>query len=75
MREQCWLNETLTSCTWIPEGLTLPETDTSDDMEVTESDLQSVLKGTLPPHAIPQPTLTAPNPPRAQERYSRAASR
>ncbi|EIW60768.1 uncharacterized protein TRAVEDRAFT_71063 [Trametes versicolor FP-101664 SS1] len=53
VREQCWLNETLTSCTWIPEGLTLPETDTSDDMEVTESDLQSVLKGTVQPRSIP----------------------
>lgn len=47
MREQCWLNETLTSCTWIPEGLTLHETnDTPDDMNVTEDDLQAVLKGT-----------------------------
>lgn len=46
MREQCWLNETLTSCRWIPEGLDIHDTtDDLEDVKVTEDDLQAVLKG------------------------------
>ena len=46
VREQCWLNETLRSCQWVPEGLN-PDTasEEPDDSNVTDDDLQAVLKG------------------------------
>ncbi|KAI0373267.1 hypothetical protein BV20DRAFT_938026 [Pilatotrama ljubarskyi] len=54
VREQCWLNETLMSCQWVPEGLNQdPANDTSEDTNVTEDDLQAVLKGTIKPRSIP----------------------
>ena len=53
MREQCWLNENLLSCQWVPEGLNPPEPPTStsdaDDAMVTDDDLQAVLKGAPTP--------------------------
>ncbi|KAL0581827.1 hypothetical protein V5O48_000195 [Marasmius crinis-equi] len=57
IREQCWLNETLLSCQWSPEGIKLNSTETPSakepEVEVTEDVLQSVLQGTLPPRKIP----------------------
>ncbi|KAI0781385.1 hypothetical protein BD413DRAFT_464197 [Trametes elegans] len=54
VREQCWLNEALRSCPWIPEGLGLDLTNESpDDATVTDEDLQAVLKGTIQPRSIP----------------------
>ncbi|KAI0350193.1 hypothetical protein OH77DRAFT_1507079 [Trametes cingulata] len=54
VREQCWLNETLRSCQWVPEGLSRgPEDDTTEDAAVTDDDLQAVLKGTIRPRSIP----------------------
>ncbi|KAI0747606.1 hypothetical protein C8Q80DRAFT_1103705 [Daedaleopsis nitida] len=54
VRDQCWLNEILGSCQWIPEGLqanTAPPE--PDEVAVTDDDLQAVLKGTLKPRSIP----------------------
>ncbi|KAG7090883.1 hypothetical protein E1B28_009964 [Marasmius oreades] len=57
VREQCWLNETLLSCQWLPEGIKLnPSDDQSTkeaEIDVTEEILQSVLQGTLTPRKIP----------------------
>ncbi|KAH9890615.1 hypothetical protein C8Q73DRAFT_704992 [Cubamyces lactineus] len=54
VREQCWLNETLRSCQWVPEGLNPdPATEEPDDTTVTDDDLQAVLKGTVQPRKIP----------------------
>lgn len=50
VREQCWLNEILTSCQWVPEGLNLnpaPAPDAPEDTMATDEDLQAVLKGAL----------------------------
>ncbi|KAH9857608.1 hypothetical protein C2E23DRAFT_865408 [Lenzites betulinus] len=65
VREQCWLNETLTSCRWIPEGLDIHDTtDDLEDVKVTEDDLQAVLKGNAQPRSIPvNVSLPAPPPP------------
>ncbi|KAI0648314.1 hypothetical protein C8Q79DRAFT_905736 [Trametes meyenii] len=55
VREQCWLNETLSGCHWVPEGLNANPVseDAAEDMAVTEDDLQAVLKGTIKPRSIP----------------------
>ncbi|KAK1229192.1 hypothetical protein PQX77_007764 [Marasmius sp. AFHP31] len=57
VREQCWLNETLLSCQWSPEGIKLNTSNTLSAREpevgVTEDVLQAVLQGTLPPRKIP----------------------
>ncbi|EJF62647.1 hypothetical protein DICSQDRAFT_104138 [Dichomitus squalens LYAD-421 SS1] len=54
VREQCWLNEILTSCQWVPEGLNPNQTvEDEADATVTEDDLQAVLKGHIEPRSIP----------------------
>ncbi|KAI0668479.1 hypothetical protein C8Q78DRAFT_993488 [Trametes maxima] len=55
VREQCWLNETLSSCHWVPEGLdaNTADADGAEDISVNEDDLQAVLKGTVKPRSIP----------------------
>ncbi|KAF9528552.1 hypothetical protein CPB83DRAFT_315918 [Crepidotus variabilis] len=54
VREQCWLNETLLSCHWAPEGLTSAEDDSpADDADATEAELQAVLAGTFTPRKLP----------------------
>ncbi|OBZ67218.1 Tripeptidyl-peptidase sed3 [Grifola frondosa] len=54
VREQCWLNEVLTGCQWTPEGLFGGLLDEEmEDADVTEDDLQAILKGTLTPRKIP----------------------
>ncbi|KAI1784243.1 hypothetical protein LXA43DRAFT_1101647 [Ganoderma leucocontextum] len=56
VREQCWLNEIITSCQWIPEGLNVnpnPIPNTHEDTTVTDDDLQAVLKGSVQPRSIP----------------------
>ncbi|KAF9264189.1 hypothetical protein L218DRAFT_863517 [Marasmius fiardii PR-910] len=49
VREQCWLNETLLSCQWMPEGIKMnPSNDQATneaEIDVTEELLQSVLQG------------------------------
>ncbi|RDX52741.1 hypothetical protein OH76DRAFT_1400002 [Lentinus brumalis] len=63
VRAQCWLNEILTSCQWVPEGLNMPVLgDDADDNEVTEDDLQAVLKGSIQPRSIPV-NVKLPTPP------------
>ncbi|KAK7035222.1 hypothetical protein VNI00_011989 [Paramarasmius palmivorus] len=53
VREQCWLNETLLSCQWSPEGLNLSSEQPPQDIEVNEDVLQAVLDGTFKPRKIP----------------------
>lgn len=43
VRDQCWLNETLKACTWVPEGREQEEIDETDVN--TETDLQALLNG------------------------------
>ncbi|KAI0637430.1 hypothetical protein C8Q77DRAFT_1155267 [Trametes polyzona] len=68
VREQCWLNETLSSCHWVPEGLNGDGNagDGDEDDKVTDDDLQAVLKGTVRPQSIPVnvylPTQAPPDP-------------
>ncbi|RPD73523.1 hypothetical protein L226DRAFT_101651 [Lentinus tigrinus ALCF2SS1-7] len=63
VREQCWLNEILTSCEWVPEGPnTTVLSDEADDTSVTEDDLQAVLKGSVQPRSIPV-NVGLPTPP------------
>lgn len=46
IREQCWLNEILSGCQWVPEGMEAPPpTSEPEDISVTEDELQAVLKG------------------------------
>lgn len=46
IREQCWLNEILSGCQWVPEGMEAPPPTTEpEDISVTEDELQAVLKG------------------------------
>lgn len=45
VKEQCWLNETISSYQWVPEGLETGQQDEADEADVTEDDLQAVLKG------------------------------
>jgi len=47
VREQCWVNETLLSCDWLSEGMTLAheEEDLSDSVPATEEGLEAVLSG------------------------------
>lgn len=46
MKEQCWLNETLSAYEWIPEGLENgPIATNMEDDEANEEDLQAVLTG------------------------------
>ncbi|OSC96619.1 hypothetical protein PYCCODRAFT_1420848 [Trametes coccinea BRFM310] len=64
VREQCWLNETLCSCQWVPE---VPDARAMDgdpeDAVVTEEDLQAVLKGTIQPRKIPVNVYLPAQPP------------
>ncbi|KAI0806901.1 hypothetical protein C8Q74DRAFT_1312897 [Fomes fomentarius] len=54
IREQCWLNEILSGCQWVPEGMEAPlPTTEPEDISVTEDELQAVLKGTIKPRSIP----------------------
>ncbi|PIL30569.1 hypothetical protein GSI_07269 [Ganoderma sinense ZZ0214-1] len=56
VREQCWLNEILTSCQWVPEGLGVNPARVpyaSENTTVTDDDLQAVLKGSVKPRSIP----------------------
>ncbi|EMD33592.1 hypothetical protein CERSUDRAFT_141813 [Gelatoporia subvermispora B] len=54
VREQCWLNETLLACQWIPEGLDLGgHAEDLDIMPASEDELQAILAGTLNPRRIP----------------------
>ncbi|KAH9915799.1 uncharacterized protein BXZ73DRAFT_92575 [Epithele typhae] len=74
VREQCWLNETLASCTWAPEGIAPhapgpapPSADVETDAApATEDELQAVLRGTITPRHIPVavslPTVLKPAP-------------
>lgn len=46
VREQCWLNETLKSCSWAPEGLeSTQDVAEEDEADTTEADLQAILNG------------------------------
>ncbi|KAH9920094.1 uncharacterized protein B0H18DRAFT_881353 [Fomitopsis serialis] len=54
VKEQCWLNETLSAYQWIPEGLENgPMANEMEDDEANEEDLQAVLTGSLTPRRIP----------------------
>uniref|UniRef100_A0A8H7Y857 Mediator complex subunit 1 n=1 Tax=Psilocybe cubensis TaxID=181762 RepID=A0A8H7Y857_PSICU len=53
VREQCWLNEVLLGCHWMPEGLKSEEEDVVDSSTATEEELEAVLSGTNMPHKIP----------------------
>ncbi len=61
VREQCWLNETIKGCDWIPEDpdSALPA-DPKDAMEisedVTEAELQAVLGGMVYTYLRPSVT-------------------
>ncbi|KAI0342145.1 hypothetical protein BDW22DRAFT_1407766 [Trametopsis cervina] len=54
VREQCWLNEALLTCQWLPEALSLPsEIPELTDIGATEDELQAVLGGIITPRSIP----------------------
>ncbi|OCH92496.1 hypothetical protein OBBRIDRAFT_886227 [Obba rivulosa] len=54
VREQCWLNETLLACQWMPEGLDIGGNyEDMNGSNATEEELQAVLAGTLNPRRIP----------------------
>ncbi|KAI0071781.1 hypothetical protein K474DRAFT_1668625 [Panus rudis PR-1116 ss-1] len=55
VREQCWLNESIKGCQWVPEGIAQPgeSEDMVDDEDVGENDLQAVLSGHITPRRIP----------------------
>ncbi|KAI8999049.1 hypothetical protein BD414DRAFT_512589 [Trametes punicea] len=64
VREQCWLNETLSGCQWLPEGLNAnAAAEDPEDTTVTEDDLQAVLKGTVQPRKIPVNVYLPSQPP------------
>ncbi|KIY53046.1 hypothetical protein FISHEDRAFT_33972 [Fistulina hepatica ATCC 64428] len=52
VRGQCWLNATLESCKWTPEGL-LTSREAAPEEEPTEEELFAVLMGTNQPTSIP----------------------
>lgn len=45
VREQCWLNETLSICEWLPEGLSMIDIEPAPEEGATEEELDAVLKG------------------------------
>jgi len=45
VREQCWLNETLLGCNWVPETLKPNDEELPDDVPATEEGLEAVLTG------------------------------
>lgn len=46
VKEQCWINETLSAYKWTPEGLESdPLTNGAEDDDVSQGDLQAVLTG------------------------------
>jgi len=45
VREQCWLNEILSACSWSTEGLKLDGDDSQGDEEATEEELEAMLSG------------------------------
>ncbi|KAK7472915.1 hypothetical protein VKT23_001020 [Stygiomarasmius scandens] len=53
VREQCWLNETLSACSWSTEGLKSGEDNSQGDEEATEEELEAMLSGTMMPRKIP----------------------
>ncbi|KAJ8507102.1 hypothetical protein ONZ45_g10486 [Pleurotus djamor] len=54
VKEQCWLNEIILGCQWVPEGLNAGiDIEKEEESEVTEDDLQAVLAGTLVPRKLP----------------------
>jgi len=72
VREQCWLNETISGYQWIPEGLISGQQDEeTDDTEATEDDLQAVLKGTFTPRRIPV-NIYLPSPPSSDPLFDAA---
>ncbi|TFY58921.1 hypothetical protein EVJ58_g6110 [Rhodofomes roseus] len=53
VKEQCWLNETLSAYQWTPEGLeTGPMSSDIQDDEANEADLQAVLTGEQHPYQL-----------------------
>ncbi|KIK68860.1 hypothetical protein GYMLUDRAFT_255495 [Collybiopsis luxurians FD-317 M1] len=54
VREQCWLNETLSGCEWnTEESSSSQEQGEDQESEVTEADLHAVLSGSIMPRKIP----------------------
>ncbi|KAG6811992.1 hypothetical protein H0H92_004957 [Tricholoma furcatifolium] len=53
VREQCWLNETLSGCQWSPEGLRSSVDTLPKEAPATEEELQAVLDGNIHPRKIP----------------------
>ncbi|THV06767.1 hypothetical protein K435DRAFT_743329 [Dendrothele bispora CBS 962.96] len=53
VREQCWLNETLSACKWSTEGLKFGVNESQGDEGATEEELEAVLSGTMVPRKIP----------------------
>ncbi|KAG5725899.1 hypothetical protein E4T56_gene5116 [Termitomyces sp. T112] len=53
VREQCWLNEILSGCQWIAEGLRSSTEKSTNEGGATEEELQAILDGSLPPRKIP----------------------
>lgn len=56
VKEQCWLNEILLGCQWVPEGTNSVPASAADgpgNEEATEDELQAVLGGTITPSRIP----------------------
>ncbi|KAL0956139.1 hypothetical protein HGRIS_002303 [Hohenbuehelia grisea] len=53
VKEQCWLNAILTTCTWTAEGLQSTLDEPPEDPAATEDDLQAILTGTMTPRRIP----------------------
>lgn len=53
VREQCWLNELLTSCDWTTDKLLDNTPEVTTGIESTEDELQTILAGNITPTKIP----------------------
>ncbi|TDL26215.1 hypothetical protein BD410DRAFT_784285 [Rickenella mellea] len=54
VKEQCWLNESLRTCEWVPESTEPAQDLGGDDVnEATEADLQAILNGTFEAKRVP----------------------